>query len=70
MMSMVQSQRMAYVRAHLLPVLESDRIFEAHRNDIGFVEGIVRFFREIEERYQVARNNPTPLLLPTDYDNS
>jgi len=35
--------------------LESDRIFYAHQNDPGFVEGIVRFFNEADASYRALQ---------------
>ncbi|MFH0829826.1 MAG: hypothetical protein V1887_01540 [Candidatus Aenigmatarchaeota archaeon] len=65
---MVQSENVAYVRAHLLPVLRSDEIYKTHKKDPGFVESIANFFNDADERFRKAQSEPTPLFPPTDYE--
>lgn len=65
---MSESKVRRYLREQgLLPRLRSDEIFYAHMNDPGFVEGIIKFFNDIDTRHQQALNKPTPLFPPTDY---
>ena len=50
-----------------IPIPKSDQIFYAHRNDPGFVEGIVKFFNGIDERMRKAATEPTPLFVPEEF---
>jgi hypothetical protein len=39
-----------------LPVLKSDLIFYQHMNEPGFVEGVVTFFNEADEKFRRSGN--------------